>query len=103
LQPHILVNQSDSPEQAREIIARVQQTARTFLHLTVSSAGHIPRDPAVAQAVVRRKPFAAENVRTPAGLAIEQLARRLVNLSLPKTERASFFAEVSHFIDRKAG
>src|SRR5262249_44083907 len=88
LQPHLLVNQADSPDQAREIIARVQQTARTFLHLTVSSAGHIPRDPAVVQAVVHRKPFAAESTRTPAALAIEQLARRLVNLSQPATDRA---------------
>jgi flagellar biosynthesis protein FlhG len=102
LQPHILVNQADSPEQAREIIARVQQTARTFLHLTVSSAGHIPRDPAVVQAVVRRRPFAAENIRTPAGLAIEQLARRLINLSQPETERTSFFSQFSRWIDRKA-
>jgi flagellar biosynthesis protein FlhG len=102
LQPHILVNQADSPDQAREIIARVQQTARTFLHLMVSSAGHIPRDPAVVQAVVRRRPFAAENTRTPAGLAVEQLARRLVNLSQPDSERTSFFAQFSRWIDRKA-
>jgi flagellar biosynthesis protein FlhG len=100
MQPHILVNQSESPEQAREIIGRVQQTARTFLHLTVSSAGHIPRDPAVVQAVARRQPFAAANTRTPAGLAIEQLARRLVNLSQPSSDQASFFQQFSQWIDR---
>lgn len=102
LQPHILVNQADSPEQAREIIARVQQTARTFLHLTVSSAGHIPRDPAVPQAVVRRKPFAAENARTPAALAIEQLARRLVNLTAPQNERPSFFSQFHVWTERSS-
>jgi flagellar biosynthesis protein FlhG len=102
LQPHILVNQAESPEQAREIIARVQQTARTFLHVTVSSAGHIPRDPAVVQAVVRRRPFAAETSRTPAALAIEQLARRLINLSQPGSERATFFSQFGQGIDRQA-
>ena len=102
LQPHILVNQAESPEQAREIIARVQQTARTFLHLTVSSAGHIPRDPAVSVAVVRRKPFAAENARTPAALAIEQLARRLINLSGPSAERPSFFSQFPFWTERKS-
>jgi flagellar biosynthesis protein FlhG len=102
LQPHILVNQADSPEQAREIISRVQQTARTFLHVTVSSAGHIPRDAAVVQAVIRRKPFAAETNRTPAGLAIEQLARRLINLSRPASDQASFFSQFSQWIDRRA-
>ncbi len=101
--PHILVNQADSPEQAREIIARVQQTARTFLHLTVTTAGFIPRDPAVVQAVVRRKPFAAEATRTPAGLAIEQLARRIINHTQAASDRPSFFAQFCRWIDRKAG
>ena len=103
LQPHILVNQADSPGQAREIISRVQQTARTFLRVTVSSAGHIPRDPAVARAVACRKPFAADNPRTAAGLAIEQLARRLVNLTQPSNERSSFFSQFNRWIDRQAG
>jgi flagellar biosynthesis protein FlhG len=100
--PHILVNQAESPAQAREIIARVQQTSRTFLHLTVSSAGHIPRDPAVPVAVARRKPFAAENARTPAALAIEQLARRLVNVSAPQIQQPSFFSQFHLWAEPKA-
>jgi flagellar biosynthesis protein FlhG len=103
LQPHLLVNQAETSGQAREIIARVQQTARTFLHATVLSAGSIPRDPAVAQAVVRRKPFAAEPMRSPAGLAIEHLARRIVNISRPGEDHPSYFAHFNRWIDRKAG
>jgi flagellar biosynthesis protein FlhG len=102
LQPFILVNQSDSPEQAREIIARVQQTARTFLHLTVTSAGHIPRDPAVPAAVAHRKPLLVENNRTPAGLAIEQLARRVLNMSQSQPEHCSFFSQFTPFVEPKA-
>ena len=102
LLPLILVNQSDSPEQAREIIARVQQTARTFLHLTVTSAGHIPRDPAVPAAVARRKPLLAENSRTPAGLAIEQLARRVVNISQPQSDHVSYFSKFTWFAEPNA-
>ncbi|MBS0266261.1 MAG: MinD/ParA family protein [Planctomycetes bacterium] len=93
LQPHLLVNQSQSPEQAREIIARVQQTARTFLHLAVSSAGHIPRDPAVPEAVWRRSPFTADGVRSAASLAIEQLARRILNLSQTDSNRGTYFGQ----------
>lgn len=96
-QPHILVNQADSPEQAREIIARVQQTARTFLHVTVASAGFIPRDLAVPQAVVDRVPLLVQNVRSPAGRAIEQLARRVINLTPPPADRAPFFARFGLF------
>jgi flagellar biosynthesis protein FlhG len=102
LQPFILVNQADSPDQAREIIARVQQTARTFLHLTVTSAGHIPRDPAVPAAVARRKPLLAENCSTPAGLAIEQLARRVVNMSQPASDHVSFFSQFAAFVGARA-
>lgn len=90
--PHVLVNQADSPEQAREIIARVQQTARTFLSVTVASAGFIPRDPAVAQAVHERRPFVEQLPRRPASRAIEQLARRVVQLVPDDPERPSFFA-----------
>lgn len=93
VQPSILVNQADSPEQAREIISRVQQTARTFLHVTVTSAGFIPRDGAVPQAVIRRKPFAADNPRCPAARAIEQLARRVINLTATRTEYTPFFSQ----------
>jgi flagellar biosynthesis protein FlhG len=100
-QPHILVNQSQSPDQAREIIARVQQTAKTFLHVTVASAGHIPRDAAVPDAVWRRAPFAAEEDRCAAGMAIEQLARRLINSAQPQCDRGSYFGGFATQHDRK--
>lgn len=102
LQPHILVNQADSPEQAREIIARVQQTARTFLHVTVSSAGSIPRDNAVPAAVATRKPFVCGNPKCPAGQAIEQLARRILNITHAPVERGSFFASCTRGRDHSA-
>jgi flagellar biosynthesis protein FlhG len=94
-QPHILVNQADSAEQAREIISRVQQTARTFLHVTVASAGFIPRDPAIPAAVVQRKPLLVQNPRCPAGRALEQLARRVMNLTPPLSERPGFFTRMN--------
>ncbi|MFN0050552.1 MAG: MinD/ParA family protein [Planctomycetales bacterium] len=91
VQPQILVNLAESPEQAREIISRVQQTARAFLRLNVISAGFIPRDPAVPQAVWQREPFFASQPRCPAGRAIEQLARRLIQLNPSVVDRRSFF------------
>lgn len=95
-EPQVLVNQADSVELAREIICRLQQTARTFLHAPVGSAGIIPRDPALTQAVVRRVPLQIDNPRSPAARAIEQLARRVINLSQRPTTRGAFFAQFSH-------
>lgn len=91
---HLLVNQADSAEQAREIIARVQQTAQTFLHVSVSSAGFVPRDPAVPESVARRQPLLSWQPRTPAGRAFEQLATRVRNTALPCDARDAFFSRI---------
>jgi flagellar biosynthesis protein FlhG len=101
--PHILVNQAESPEQAREIIARMQQTARTFLHTTVASAGFVPRDPAVAQAVYQRRPFVLEDRGSAAARAIEQLARRVVNLAKTPTSPGTFFSRVKSRLEPRPG
>lgn len=102
IQPHVLVNQSDSAELAREIIARMQQTARTFLHAQVHSAGFIPRDPAVPSAVFRRVPFLLDNPRSPASRAIEQLARRVANFPEGRTSREPFFDQFKRVWERHA-
>jgi flagellar biosynthesis protein FlhG len=100
--PSILVNQADSPEQAREIIARVQQTARTFLHTSVDSAGFIPRDPAVPESVVLRTAFLLRAPRSPAARAIEQLAGRVTNEALPETPTRSYFTRLRKPAERTA-
>ena len=101
-QPYILVNQADTPEQAREIIARVQQTALTFLRLTVSSAGFVPRDPAVPNAVSQRTPLLIRSPRSPAARAIEQLARRFISLSASDQERNPYFSRMAWRMERKS-
>lgn len=94
--PQMLVNQADSAEQARDIIDRLQKTARTFLHTSVGSCGFIPRDAEVSQAVVRRTPFIVSDPRCPAARAIEQLARRMVNLAQRQTPHGTFFSKFAH-------
>lgn len=98
----ILVNQADSAGQGREIIARVQQTARTFLHTTVDSAGWIPRDPAVPESVVFRTPFLLRAPRSPAARAIEQLAGQITSDPLPETRSRSYFTRLRKPAERAA-
>lgn len=102
LQPHVLVNQSDSTEIAREIISRMQQTARTFLHAQVHSAGSIPRDPCVPQAVFRRIPFMLDNPESPASRAMELLARRIINLAAGRPSRGAYFNHFGRMSERSA-
>lgn len=92
-EPQVLVNQSDSTEQARDIVSRLQQTARTFLHTTIGSSGFIPRDAGVVQAVVRRVPFVVADPRSPASRAIDLLARRMINISQQQTPHTTFFSK----------
>src|SRR5262249_19727544 len=89
---YLLVNQADSIEQAPEIIAWVQERARMFLQVTVASAGLVPRDAAVGQAVARRQPLLSWQPRAAASRAFEQLARRVINLSSLSREGGAFFA-----------
>jgi flagellar biosynthesis protein FlhG len=100
--PMILVNQADSIEQARGIILRMQETARTFLHTTVDSAGSIPRDPQVPRAVHRRVPFVMESPHCPAAQGIEQLARRVINLSQRSRQPQTYFSQFREILPRAA-
>jgi flagellar biosynthesis protein FlhG len=100
--PSILVNQADSPEQARDIIARVQQTARTFLHTMVDSAGFIPRDSSVAESVALRTPFLLRAPRSPAARALQQLAEFVANHPLPETPSEPYFTRLRKPAERSA-
>jgi flagellar biosynthesis protein FlhG len=73
----VVVNQSDSASQAHLVTQRIQETAKTFLQFEVTAGGHIPKDPQVAAAVVRRRPFLLDSPQSPASTAIHQLAARL--------------------------
>ena len=98
----VIVNQADSVEQARAIIERLQQTSRVFLHTEVTSAGFVPRDPQVGEAVVGRTPFLCNSPNCPASLAIGQLARRIKNLTEVCSPRGSFFPRFCSEMAEKA-
>lgn len=73
----IVINQTDSASQAHLVSQRIQETAKTFLQFEIAPGGYIPKDPQVAAAVVRRRPFLLDSPHCPASAAIQQLAARL--------------------------
>jgi len=99
--PQVLVNQANSGDQAREIATRLQQTAQTFLHISVEAAGFVPFDPGVPLAVTRRTPFLLDAPKSAAARAVEQLAQRMVGLQR-STTRPSFFSELQRFASKHA-
>jgi flagellar biosynthesis protein FlhG len=99
----VLVNQSESERQARLILERIQQTARSFLHADVSGAVSIPKDPAVTEAVAHRRPFLLSHPDSPASLAIQQLASNVRRLRESQTDRGPFFERMKrHHLGRTA-
>ena len=89
--PEILVNQAESAEQAREIVARLQQTAKTFVHSRVTGSGCILRDPAVVESVFRRVPLMVGSPDSTAAQAIDQIARRLISSRVQRQTGQTFF------------
>ena len=89
-----LVNQADSSQHARAIIDRLQQTSRVFLHSDVGSSGYIPTDSHVVKAVAARTPFLVDTPHAPASRAVQQLARRMKNLTVSRLSTGGFFAKI---------
>ena len=89
-----LVNQAESSQQARAIIDRLQQTSRVFLRSDVGSSGYIPTDPHVVKAVAARTPFLTDSPQAPASRAVQQLARRMKNLTFSRLSTGGYFAKI---------
>ena len=87
----VLVNQTESNQKGRAVLDRLQQTTRLFVRTGMESAGFIPRDNHVPQAVDARVPFIVTNPRCPASRGIRQLARRMNNLINARPTRGAFF------------
>jgi len=93
-QIHVLVNQAETPQQARSILARLQQTSRMFLKTEVVAAGYIPRDECVPAAVLQRSPFLLESPQSAASKQIELLAANMKGTADTEEPEASFFSRV---------
>ncbi|HUG89687.1 MAG TPA: P-loop NTPase [Planctomycetaceae bacterium] len=98
-----VVNQCDSARLAEAIVDRLAQTARLFVRVEVHSAGWIPRDADVPQAVARRTPLALAAPHSRAAQAVRQLARRVKTLAAARPASEPFFEQLtSHPLCRAA-
>lgn len=75
--PSVLVNRAPSIEEAEEVAHDLAALSRRFLSMNVNSLGAVPDDPAVGQAVRRRRPVVEAAPKSPAALAFLALAGRL--------------------------
>ena len=75
--PGVLVNRAPSVEEAEEVAHDLASLTRRFLSMNVNSLGAVPDDPAVGQAVRRRRPVVEAAPKSPAALAFLAVAGRL--------------------------
>ncbi|MBG84217.1 MAG: cobyrinic acid ac-diamide synthase [Phycisphaerae bacterium] len=75
--PDLLINASDSDEEAREVHQRMDRACRQFLDFGLPLAGIIPRDEAVRRAVKARLPYVILEPSSAPSRSIKRLATRL--------------------------
>ena len=81
----LVVNQAASPAEAQETASNIVNVAQRFLGVTVQYFGSIPVDRSMSQAVRAQSPVVDSFPRSPAALAIDRLARLLLE-SAPAPE-----------------
>ena len=75
--PDLLINASDSEEEAREVHQRMDRACRQFLDFGLPLAGIVPRDDAVRRAVKARLPYVILEPTSAPSCSIQRLATRL--------------------------
>ena len=100
----LLVNQAHNPAEARVVHERIAKVARQFLSVRLYDAGFIPADEQVSLAVRKRLPFVLSAPRSPASLAVAQLAMRLeqgvASASASSGQNGGFFNRMSRWFRR---
>lgn len=99
---HVIVNQVDSSEQARQVLERIHHTTRLFLKMHIGLAAGAPRDPAVAAAVLQRRPFVELFPASPAARAVNQLADHLRTSANAASGAGSYFSRLCPRLERSA-
>jgi flagellar biosynthesis protein FlhG len=87
----VVVNMATSQAEARQVYARLTKLTERFLGFTPQLAAVIPRDPCVAEAVVRQEPLAIIYPYSPATRAIAAFARLITD---PPHERPAISVAV---------
>jgi flagellar biosynthesis protein FlhG len=77
---HLLVNMARDAGEARQIHDCLSGILMRFLSYRPGDAGHVVTDPEVGRAAVDQVPFVLRAPRSPAALAVERLAARLLGV-----------------------
>ena len=74
---HVLVNMVGTHHEGEGVFRRLDNLTSRFLDVQLDFLGVLPRDPAVARAVMRGEPFLRSHPESPASKALYQIADKL--------------------------
>lgn len=73
----LIVNLACDPEGGLRTAETIKRAAREFLNVDVATAGVVPRDNGVKEAIRRQSPFMSRSPNSPAALAVHRVAEAL--------------------------
>ncbi len=76
---YVLVNQTDSKRQAREVYDKIYSAVRKFLKFRIFPAGYVFRDKKMIESVRLQRPVIKAYPDSPASLCIKTVAKNLIN------------------------
>ncbi len=91
----VLANMVRSPQEGRHLFAKLTAVSDRFLDVGLEYIGSVPFDENVRNAIRKQKPFVQTYPRSPAAVAIKQLAKKVDDWPMPSTARGNieFFME----------
>lgn len=91
----VLANMVRSPQEGRHLFSKLTAVSDRFLDVGLEYVGSVPFDENVRNAIRKQKPFVQTYPRSPAAVAIKQLAKKVDDWPLPSSARGNieFFME----------
>ncbi|MBQ7456673.1 MAG: MinD/ParA family protein [Desulfovibrio sp.] len=81
----ICMNMTPDVKTAKDMFSRLYQACDHFLEgVSLDLAGIIPRDPFVRKAIIKQKPFSAEDPSSPASVGVRDLAEKIAGWEVPE-------------------
>ena len=92
---HVLANMVRSPQEGRELFAKLNGVCDKFLDVTLDYMGSIPFDENVRKSVKKQKALVDAFPRSPAAIGLKSLAKKINQWPIPKdaTGNIEFFME----------
>ncbi len=92
---HIVANMVRTPQEGREIFAKLTKVTDKFLDVMLDYVGSVPFDENVRKAIKKQKPLIELFPRTPAAVAIKSLGKKVESWPVPMNAsgRIEFFME----------